>query len=170
MRGLTQFCILALCSNRAALAFTYWLDASCTTGSNAQKVQPALDEALTMARRAVERTNDPNDATMAGAFQAIFKVPSTNLGVKQLITSQCIISLPLPLFAKKFLARLGQPGPLGMQGQGIAGMVSNVNRQQSNLRIYCDDDPTDPNPGAQTRWTLAPDIPGAADANSRRPP
>ncbi|KAL9106973.1 MAG: hypothetical protein Q9227_008096 [Pyrenula ochraceoflavens] len=115
-----------------------------------------------MARRANERLHDNDDEYMARIFFKIFKVNRNDEEVFAWLDRTCLEN--------------SMTDPTSSTDSIIEGVTHdaptwapNLNRLASNYRIYCDNDPQDPD--GYSRWTLRdpPGFPQAYVINRERP-
>ncbi|KAL9616506.1 MAG: hypothetical protein Q9160_008622 [Pyrenula sp. 1 TL-2023] len=146
-----SFAALFLFHSSISAQPTYWIDGTCKVPAQREtNVKKAIEGAINLADRAYNRLQSQTDTDMKGNFQKLFKADyNTDAGARNQVNGKLyVLSNHGPLMSS-FLGVLGQ-------GNGIATWRETQDRQQSNVRIYCDnDDPRRPN----ARWTLAPDPP-----------
>ncbi|KAI9781659.1 MAG: hypothetical protein M1839_005876 [Geoglossum umbratile] len=122
-------------------AANFVLHDSCSTKS---KAEPAFDEAIKMAKKAVERIQDGNDQDTEDLFKTVWKV-SRNQEPK-----------PLDIFT------------------AIAGLQKGSTGTDATVTVYCDNDnrwvkQNDPN-GNEVWWDAAMKIAGKKDPGCKRGP
>ncbi|KAL9625211.1 MAG: hypothetical protein Q9160_000613 [Pyrenula sp. 1 TL-2023] len=141
---------------------TFWVDEnSCRIARNKDNFNRALRSALETARRGSDRIRGPFDQLTADNFDKIFHTPITTAEAKREVKYQLG---NVPIGVANFQELLV---PETVRDGREKRRISEENRKKSNIRIYCDQDPTDDPiyasgqpviPGTR-RWRLGDDEP-----------